>query len=74
MRNHARIGTEPLDGLRGIAILLVLWYHTWLFSWYTPTLKIFGLELPVDVPARVGYLGVDVFFVISGFVLFFPHA
>ncbi len=71
-REHARGGTEVLDGFRGIAIVLVLVYHTWLFSWYTPEAHLFGFALPVDVFARTGYLGVELFFAISGFVLFFP--
>ena len=69
-----RGGTEVLDGLRGIAILAVVIYHSWLFSWLTPAFAPFGLALPLDVPARTGYLGVELFFVISGFVLFYPHA
>ncbi len=74
MHEHARTGTEVFDGLRGIAIALVVLFHTWLFSWLTPALTLFGLALPVDVPVRTGYLGVELFFMISGFVLFFPHA
>jgi len=74
VREHARLGTETVDGLRGLAILLVLCYHTWLFSWYTPDVRVFGRAVPLDVLARTGYLGVDLFFAISGFVLFFPHA
>jgi peptidoglycan/LPS O-acetylase OafA/YrhL len=74
VREHAATGTEVWDGLRGIAILLVLAYHTWLFSWYTPKLALFGVALPVATPVRTGYLGVEVFFVISGFVLFLPYA
>jgi peptidoglycan/LPS O-acetylase OafA/YrhL len=67
VKEHARAGTEAVDGFRGLAILLVFGYHTWLFSWYTP-------QAPFDVVARTGYLGVDLFFVISGFCLFFPYA
>lgn len=63
-----------MDGLRGFAILWVLCYHTWLFSWYTPALKLFGWNAPVDIFPRVGYLGVDLFFAISGFCLFVPAA
>jgi peptidoglycan/LPS O-acetylase OafA/YrhL len=74
VREHVRSGTEVVDGLRGIAILLVLIYHTWLFSWLTPELTVLGHSVPVDVVARSGYLGVELFFAISGFVLFFPHA
>ncbi len=74
LRRHAREGTVVLDGFRGIAILLVLVYHTWLFSWYTPDVRFFGTSIPLDVFARTGYLGVELFFLISGFVLFFPVA
>ncbi len=74
VREHHRSGTEVLDGLRGIAILLVFTFHTWLFSWYTPALSLLGHDVPIDVIPRTGYFGVDLFFVISGFVLFFPHA
>jgi len=74
MRAHVRIGTEVVDGFRGVAIVLVVCYHTWLFSWYTPSARILGYALPVDVLPRVGYLGVDLFFVISGFCLCVPLA
>ncbi len=74
MREHERSGTEVFDGLRGFAILWVLCYHTWLFSWYTPSLRVFGWDAPVSVLPRVGYLGVDLFFLISGFCLFVPEA
>lgn len=44
-----------LDALRGVAALLVVWYHY--------NLNIGGLGL------RFGYLAVDLFFILSGFVL-----
>jgi len=55
-----------IDGLRGIAALLVVFYHLhaaisrsssdWLYT-------------PLDWVARNGFLGVDIFFVISGYVI-----
>jgi peptidoglycan/LPS O-acetylase OafA/YrhL len=67
VKEHVRAGTEVVDGLRGIAILLVFGFHSWLFSFYTP-------PWPFSVFAESGYLGVELFFLISGFCLFFPYA
>jgi peptidoglycan/LPS O-acetylase OafA/YrhL len=55
---------KPLDGLRGIAILLVMWFH---FAWPA---KAQGLitKLYVSV-AALGWIGVDLFFVLSGFLI-----
>jgi peptidoglycan/LPS O-acetylase OafA/YrhL len=57
---------DVFDGLRGFAILLVLWYHVWLVT---------GQSLgPLNIVAEAGFLGVDLFFFISGFCLFYPYA
>lgn len=61
---QSRLGV--LDGLRGIAVLLVLWYHVWQISW-----------LPAPLPwmqfiPETGFEGVDMFFYISGFVIAYP--
>ncbi len=74
LRLHASSGTEVVDGLRGLAVLLVLSFHTYLFSWLTPSLTVFGFAVPVWVVPRTGFLGVDLFFLISGFCLCFPYA
>jgi len=69
MRNTTpldRLGV--LDGLRGIAILLVVWYHLSLVSGYTLPLGVF------EMFARNGYLGVDLFFFVSGFCIAYPYA
>ncbi len=55
-----------LDGLRGIAILLVICFHT--FSQYTHLVP-FGSQYKHFPVFRYGYLGVPLFFLISGFVI-----
>jgi peptidoglycan/LPS O-acetylase OafA/YrhL len=55
-----------LDGLRGVAVLLVLWFHVWEISW-----------LPAPVPwlefvPETGFVGVLLFFFLSGFVISYP--
>jgi peptidoglycan/LPS O-acetylase OafA/YrhL len=56
---------DVFDGLRGCAILLVVCYHVWLVG---------GPALPFDFIAEAGYIGVDLFFFISGFCLYYPYA
>lgn len=61
---HPRL--RVLDGLRGLAILLVVWYHVWQISF-----------LPAPFPAlefipATGFVGVDLFFFLSGFVIAYP--
>jgi peptidoglycan/LPS O-acetylase OafA/YrhL len=61
--DHDRI--PALDGLRGIAVLLVMIYH-FAAAWYFST-------SPVDVAysrfSGAGWMGVDLFFVLSGFLI-----
>lgn len=56
----SRIGT--LDGLRAIAVLLVLWAHT------REDLQAHFL-VGITRICRPGYVGVDLFFVLSGFLI-----
>src|SRR2546429_456182 len=56
MRGHI----AELDGLRGIAILLVMLHHFWPKS---------GILTHWASVAHLGWIGVDLFFVLSGFLI-----
>ncbi len=69
---RARLGA--LDGLRGVAIALVLWYHVWEVTWLRADVPLGAGRLNVNAIPETGFLGVDLFFFISGFCLFMPYA
>jgi len=52
-----------LDGVRGIAILLVIFYH------FASSLEVLGVTSPLLAPFAFGWCGVDVFFALSGFLI-----
>lgn len=54
---------ELLDGLRGVAALLVIWYHV--FEGFATS--------PADQRFNHGYLAVDFFFILSGFVIGYAY-
>lgn len=54
---------ELLDGLRGVAALLVIWYHV--FEGVATS--------PLDQRFNHGYLAVDFFFILSGFVIGYAY-
>ena len=63
LHENPRLGV--LDGLRGLAVLLVLWYHVWEISWLSPP------DWLAFLPAT-GFTGVTLFFFLSGFVIAYP--
>src|SRR6266540_5205345 len=71
-RHAARL--DVLDGLRGIAILLVLWYHYWQLSWLGPQFTVFGRFVNLDFIPAQGAFGVELFLFLSGFCLFYSYA
>ncbi|HWA26415.1 MAG TPA: acyltransferase [Lacunisphaera sp.] len=60
--------TPYLDGLRGIAILVVLAAH-YLYVPFNPGLHPGSWFLPIHHLLGAGWVGVDLFFVLSGFLL-----
>lgn len=63
-----------LDGLRGIAIALVVWYHVWQITWLRADAHVGATTLNFNEIPEAGFIGVDLFFFISGFVLFYPYS
>jgi peptidoglycan/LPS O-acetylase OafA/YrhL len=59
---------RPLTGIRGFAAALVVLFHFeggWSAIW--PALHV------LDGPASIGYLGVDLFFLLSGFIISYVY-
>lgn len=63
-----------VDGLRGIAILLVVLFHYWQLSFWVIPLPGLPQQDNLEFIQSAGYLGVELFFFISAFCLFYPHA
>ena len=67
---HQRL--TALDGLRGVAILLVMGFHYFYHLesfYYKSTLYPYGETFSNTVIFKYGYMGVELFFIISGFVI-----
>jgi peptidoglycan/LPS O-acetylase OafA/YrhL len=55
-----------LDGLRGVAILLVVLHHFAMFGGFEPATKLDAVAVALT---GAGWAGVDLFFVLSGFLI-----
>ncbi len=62
---------QPIDGLRAFAVLGVIWAHSWMFFGNLPLL-VAGVN--INQVISFGGIGVDLFFVISGFCMYLMHA
>lgn len=63
---------HALDGLRGVAILLVMGFHYFYHLesyYYKSTLYPYGETFSNTLIFKYGYMGVELFFIISGFVI-----
>lgn len=61
---------KVLDGIRAVAIGIIVWYHFWQQSWLSPVWGDFSLDWLV----RNGSILVDMMILLSGFCLFLPYA
>lgn len=72
--SEGKVRFAAIDGLRGIACLMVLYYHAWVAfakpEW--PSLPLGARHLSLSRLFARGYGGVDLFFVLSGFCLSYP--
>lgn len=73
--SHDRRYVASLTGLRGVAALLVFFFH---YEALHPGIRL-DLAVPLvgrllQFPLGFGYTGVDIFFVLSGFLLTLPFA
>lgn len=66
----ARPRIATIDGLRGVAIILVVWFHTWQITWLAKPFPFTSISL--QPLAETGFFGVALFFFISGFVIVLP--
>ena len=75
-----RIGV--LDGIRAIAIGIVVWFHFWQQTWLTPYIhipteytKFIGItEINLAGWIRYGFVFVDMMILLSAFCIFYPYA
>lgn len=64
--NKNSLNINIIDGLRGLAIIMVVFFHYWQISWIS-----FG---SINFIAQSGFIGVELFFFISAFCIFYPYA
>lgn len=74
MKEKRRFKLSAINGLRGIAILAVLYQHVLCDSLSNLLSRVRFLNLSADTFLfKHGWMGVNLFFILSGFVLFLPY-
>jgi len=73
-RSRAKLEIGVLYGFRALMVLFVLNYHLWQQSWIPQYGTLWGQYINLDYWTRSSYLFVDGMILLSGFLLFLPHA
>ena len=73
-REHAPQTIGVLYGFRALMVLFVCNYHFWQQGWLGQYATLFGVSLDFDFWTRSSYLFVDGMILLSGFLLYLPHA
>lgn len=65
-----------IDGLRAVSVIMIFTFHLWQQSWIYYRIQLSPGKALFDFTTiqRYGYIAIDIFFVISGFCLFYPLA
>lgn len=63
-----------LHGFRVLLLFMVAQFHFWQQSWLTKSVTLFGVTLGGYTFHNTGYLFVDGFLLLSGFLLYLPYA
>ena len=70
----AKIDIGVLHGFRALFVLFVCNFHIWQQGWLGQYATVFGLRLDFDFWTRASYMFVDGMILMSGFLLYLPHA
>ena len=73
-RTNNKLEIGVLYGFRALMVLFVMNYHLWQQSWISQSVTVFGRYAGFDFWTRSSYLFVDGMILLSGFLLYLPHA
>ena len=72
--SNSRLTVGVLYGFRALLVLFVCNYHFWQQSWLLQQVTIAGYPVYFDFFTRSSYVFVDGMLLLSGFLLYLPHA
>jgi peptidoglycan/LPS O-acetylase OafA/YrhL len=72
--NSPKLTVGVLYGFRALMVLFVCNYHFWQQGWLLQQVTVFGTVVSFDFFTRSSYLFVDGMLLLSGFLLYLPHA